>query len=499
MLSTVRFVLASAVFYAATFLFPGNAHAAPGCYQDPYNLTYYCDTIENAYAAILADGRNMSPWCPPNRPPQYAIFKDQHIFAKQFGCGYQPSRESWGAAQSIWSTGCAPNAAWSEAAGRCLAQTDAKPEKNAGPTCCSFGDPINPATGNKYEVRQEYVGNGAFPLEFSWTYNSIRLNEQSWVNFVPQQYMLGGNRRHNYSQSVKIQNVSGVPAVAYVSRPEGTLERYTRSQSTWVAEPDNAAKFEDLLDQQGARVGWTRRAPNGLVESFNNAGRLIQKADRSGATQALSYDSSDRLGTVVDSAGRSLKFTYNASSQLMAIDLPDGHSLQFLYDSTDPAIANLTSVQYPDGSVVRYRYGEAGYVVGTGQPNALTGVIDESGARYSSTYYNASHQATGTELASGTDKYSAVYTVAPSSTYAASTAVTGPIGQQDVGEYTVIQGVARRTSLTSTCSGCATRHSSSTFDALGRVDVALDPAGSAVDYDYDAEGRLIKQVEAVNN
>ncbi len=357
-------------------------------------------------------------------------------------------------------------------------------EKNRGKKCDScFGDPVATGMGNKFEEKQEYRGTGAFPLNFSWAYSRNGMG----VDVTSQGNVMGENRLHSYAQSITVYPWWSPAAQAYATRPDGNVEKYTLSGSSWVPEADNTAVLISVLDSQGRTIGYERHGDNGDNEQYDAGGQLNQIVNRAGLMQTLSY-TAGLLSEVTAPDGRALVMSYTGGL-LTRIDLPDGQHLQFAYDSTNPVFANLVSVTYPDNSTIAYRYDSSG---------GLTGVQDEKNVLYSTTMYDSAGRATGTSLAGGVDSYTAVYQPSADGTYASSVTVTDPLGAKETQSFSTVLGQVHLTSLSLSCSGCTTRTLSSTFDAQGRPYVVTDFAGITTETDYAANGLLNQKIESAN-
>ena len=87
--------------------------------------------------------------------------------------------------------------------------------------------------------------------------------------------------------------------------------------------------------------------------------------------------------------GRSLALGYDGSGCVSAITLPSGATLGYGYDARN----NLSSVRFVVNSVRQYVYENASF------PNALTGVIDESGNDSAPTVYQVRCSPTGLNAA----------------------------------------------------------------------------------------------------
>ena len=75
------------------------------------------------------------------------------------------------------------------------------------PDCNPIGNPINPLTGNKYQIETDYAGAGIYPLRFERYYNS---------NAGIDSGRLGARWRHTYDRSIVVSGSN-----ATVTRPDG--------------------------------------------------------------------------------------------------------------------------------------------------------------------------------------------------------------------------------------------------------------------------------------
>jgi len=363
------------------------------------------------------------------------------------------------------------------------------PDSNKGDSCPASpgaknnfsicGDPINALIGNKFENKVEYQGQGAFPLTFSWYYNSLGAPRAS--STLP--LGLGEMRVHNYSQFISFGVSSTAAASVFVTRPDGDMILFTKSGLNWVSENPDVGVLTSLLDAQSQTVGWTYQAKNGTLESFNSRGVLVSILNQDGLKQEMFYNVNGLLEKVRDPQGRELSFTYNSQRQINRLNLPDGQYIDFSYDGAK----NLANVTYPGGNSIGYRYNESGYSTSYTRSGALTGVIDEKSQRYSSTTYDDSSRATSTYLSSNIDKYIVDFTIPTVPV------VTTPLGEKRNLTVAPVLGKAQMTGLSRSCVGCTTTNTSTTFDAAGRADLYSDAAGVVTDTDYDARGLLTQK------
>lgn len=355
-------------------------------------------------------------------------------------------------------------------------------EKSAGPdtTGCdglpqgtvglSTKNPINTATGNKYRVETDYVGTGPFPLNFTRYYNYLSSRAGS----------LGAHWRSFYDRSIAISTVTNknkVTTLADVIRGDGKVLRFTLSNGVWVPAPDVTDKLESVA---GSGYKYTCSADH--VELYSSAGKLQSVAAREGFAQTLSYDAQGLLSTVQDAFGRTLSFGYDASSRLVQMLDPAGQPFVYGYD----AVGNLASVKFPGQNPRQYLYEN------TSLPAALTGIVDENGARYATFSYDSQGRATISQLANGADYAKVSY-------YSDGTrVVTDGLGTQRKYGFSVLQGVARRTSLSDgLCDSCGSTSQLTGYNTSGFVTSVTDNKGGQTTYVRNPRGLETSRTEAV--
>jgi RHS repeat-associated protein len=203
-------------------------------------------------------------------------------------------------------------------------------------------NPINVATGNKYEeVLDLSVWIPGIPLEFRRSYNSQSNDDGTGP--------LGYKWTHNYELSVEVIQASGPRKVKiwdWDGRALYFTERSSGSEIIYYGE----SGVKDRLKQVIATGEYfLRRKEGNLTYQFGSDGKLEEISDPNGNTLTLTY-TSGLLTQVSNNFGKSLSIQYT-NNRISSITDPKSQSISYGYTNGD-----LTSVTYPDDNSISYAY-----------------------------------------------------------------------------------------------------------------------------------------------
>ena len=196
----------------------------------------------------------------------------------------------------------------------------------------SSGNPILPATGEKYRFEIDWMDSGPAPLSVERIYRS------NWASYIARPDTgLGDVWTHNHGARLTATPALAPTEVAIVM-PDGSRRSFAKvGSSFWVANGS-----ADRLERSPGG-GWTyRRADDNTTWAFDSAGKLHAKFDRNGWTTAYWYDAAGRLLQVVNPFGRTLAFSYNNAGQLTAITTPEARVISYRYDSAGRLSSELS-------------------------------------------------------------------------------------------------------------------------------------------------------------
>lgn len=390
--------------------------------------------------------------------------------------------------------------------GQCLDNHDLS---NNGPPPCNGGtNPINIGQGNKYQADVDYFGAGAFPLRFVRNYNSQ--DSFSVAN--------GFQWLHSHSRVLKISaDLSQVNAF----RPDGKAYLFSQSGTSWIAPANVNDSLAAIYDGSNNITGWKYTTSKNVVETYSLYGKLVSITDRAQFTQSLTFSDGtttapnggyllDANGNptttkmppglairLTDAAGRSLSFGYDVKWRIVKMTDPAGQVFLYHYDANN----NLSSVTYPDGNTKQYLYGETAYTSGASLPHALTGIIDENGARFATYWYDAQGRAIQEEhapgLAQNIDHFLLTYST--DSYGNPVTDVTDPLNTLRTYYFQTIQDAVKPTGQSQPSgSGCGAASLVTTYDANGNIATHTDFNGATTNYVYDLTRNLeTSRTEAV--
>lgn len=369
-----------------------------------------------------------------------------------------------------------------------------EPAKNLGPQCPSnrkpigtqCGDAINASTGNEYRDEEDA---SLSALSLHRYYNSDASMTSSHI---------GAHWRHTFDRSLVYQP-STIPATATIIRPDGTQEVFSLlSTGLWTPDTNVMDTLTEQANSSGTLTGWTYfDTSTRNYESYDAHGNLQSITDPSGLITTFAYSSASTpsaiapsaglLLTVTDPHGRVLNFTYNAQAAIATVTLPDGGQIAYAYDTN----GNLSTATYPDKTIKQYVYNESAFNSGTSQPNALTGSLDETGARFTSVGYNAQGQAIESFLGTNVDLTQVSYGSTGGAT------VTYPTGAQVVVGTTLVSDSIYGTSVSASCGvACGQAYQSVSYGANGFPTSVKDFNGNVSAPTYNSNGLLTQQIDA---
>lgn len=374
----------------------------------------------------------------------------------------------------------------------CVAAT--QPKQN-GPQCPAAGNPFSIASGNKFEQVTDYASQGTNRLEFTRTYNSLQRFETLAGNPVASARapMMGVNWRTNWDKTLYVYQATWI----FLRRNDGAEFEYRKISGNWVSQSGDDVEYRITDSGTGSAQQFAVTTLDDTVETYNNAGRLMEVRYKNGYTQTLSYNASNQLETVTDNQGRALNFVF-ANGILETLTTPDNKIIKFSYAPLNSYGANpkkLTEVIYPDETPadlsdnpkVQYLYEDARL------PQALTGIINERGIRFATWAYDDLGRTLSSEHAGGVEHESIVYNADGSRT------VTNSLGKQAIYRFGTFETAPKVTLVegqaTSHCE--AANHSYNYSTSSGYPTSKIDWRGIRTNYTYNSRGLQESRTEAV--
>ncbi len=253
-------------------------------------------------------------------------------------------------------------------------------------TSVGAGNPINLATGNKYQEEVDLAPlPGVLGLEIVRHYNSAYAGAQHAPGLV------GRGWRLSYEAFLQLGREGGATgadtprAVLTVSQADGSevgLRRSERDANVYVAQDRSLGKLEVKEEANRAKTTYVWHWPAtaerlGRQLTFNAHGKLTRMQQADGHAVSLEYEEAGmrRLTSVTDASGRRMtlqypaRFSPNEFQGVQHIDTPVGrYSYRYTEGRQRAQIANISSVTQPDGSRREYHHEAAK------QPLLLTGI-----------------------------------------------------------------------------------------------------------------------------
>lgn len=334
------------------------------------------------------------------------------------------------------------------------------PERKSSPALPApcVGNPINPATGNKFQVENDYVGGLGTYLQFTRYYNS----QDGDI------HQLGIGWRSNYHRT--LSKVSD--DIIEVHLENGHLDIFKFATNVWLADSDTQRRLIQTA------TGWQITDDNDIKEEYNFKGQLTSLTYRGGLKTTLSYDANDKLIKVVGPFGHILLFSYNENGLIKEMTTPNNEIYTYSYNSQNV----LAAVTFPDGNSRHYLYEDPRF------QSAMTGIVDENGIRFASFSYDSFGRAVSSEHAVGIEKSTLYYNEDQS------TSVTDSLGNTRNFIFTNFLGLVKPTQISN--QDCSCGGSGYSYDANGFIASTTDSNGTVTTYTRDSRGLELSRTEA---
>lgn len=400
------------------------------------------------------------------------------------------------------------------------------PDLNSEPSLagCNTSNPIHSALGTKIQREVDYVLDGGFVLERTYTSSGSRMTASlgwGWRNsldrhFVP--YFAGSSPVSPDRLWIRFG-------------PGDALNAVRKSGNEWELESikkDVFVRDAVVEGQAGIEIVDGRRG----VARYTIDGTLRQWQATAGTSFTYVYDNDRRVVAVRSAQGRELRFEYafrdeelaspERKGAITAAVLPDGGRIEYLYEQVDltsptlrgvlrgvtiAKVNRLVGVRYPDGRVRRYHY-EAppatspstldGSSIEWNRPYLLTGISDERAMRYVTWMYDNDSRAAlsvhGPE--NGViDRVVLNYDVSRRTTE-----IIDSLGNARLFGFAggIHHGQVKLTSLSGPSALCGNRYKSLSYTSdSGFLESATDFNNRQHTFAHDARGRRTRHTESV--
>lgn len=323
-----------------------------------------------------------------------------------------------------------------------------------GQSCA--GNPINIATGNKFQEEVDIPKRNNNSLELVRYYNSQRAVHWS----------------HTYSVYVKKEG-----AYVGVKTAEGATLKFSNQPGNYVS---LNAHNNGTLQRIGN--GWEYKNIDKDTFRFDENGRLIQWLGHTGYAYDVVY--SGNAVTITDIYQKKISLSHDSYGRLSSAK-NEFVEASYQYDKGGRLIGTTYNFRGKMKSRA-YRYEDPRL------PFHLTSIIDERGVTFALWSYDARGRATSSMHAGGVDKTTLTYETP------GETVVTNALGKQSTHVYQVINNVKRLARIDGEASqNCPMSNSKFKYDTNGRLIEKTAENGIKTVYTYNPQGFEISRTEAM--
>jgi RHS repeat-associated protein len=458
-----------------------------------------------------------------------------------------------GVIKAGWHCGAAPGGAGSCNNNKCEGPSCLPPgPPNNGPPdpCGTSGNPINLATGEKYQSETDYRGAGALPLSLERNYASFSEDWQFgyddhaevWFqvyNRFTNQFRVG-TPRDLLQRTISTHQINnGTLTITdwtpwtnenwteyqYIHEADGQVHQSVFQVLNFNYEEMSAVPFETLAYVGGERVHeeiafrtstshcnsnstcapqrvvtqetntwlggeWVYRKKSGETLFFEPFTMLIARIeDAQGNFKTITREGNTT--TVTDQFGSQLVMTKNQTGKVISAEISqqgETETLNFTYEYDDRE--RLIKAIYPDAKFKQYHYESERW------PRKLTGITDESGVRYATWQYDNFGRAILSEHALESERKSIRYGTDSSGTNQVATE-TNELGKQTIYHFEKFDKRLRATKVEGQAStSCIASNKGYSYDAEGNRTGSTDWNGNQTQYEYNDRELQTVRIEA---
>lgn len=321
-------------------------------------------------------------------------------------------------------------------------------------------------------------------------------NEDQYIGHVQDKWKHSYDKLLVASFNYQSPDANDTPSNLQLHNPDGNVEYYVYDANNGRYQSRNgySSYIKRLDNSHELAPGWQVNKSSGEIEIYDLDGRFLRVSSPAGLSLQLLYDAAgSRLERVEDDFGRGLSFFYddpgNPDKITRFLD-PDGNEYLYSYNSR----GLLTRISYPDqtsGSSSDnpnrvFHYEDSRF------PDALTGITNENGERYTTYAYDSYGRAVSTELAGGVERTTVAYDdVANTSTLANAFGLQTSLHLNGKGLIVEVGGSQSPAGL---CP--AANYQFHGYNAEGRKTSTTDWNGNVTVYEYNDRGLETRRVEA---
>ncbi len=355
-------------------------------------------------------------------------------------------------------------------------------------------DPVNLSSGNYINDRVDIEIGG---LDFRRFYNA----KSEFRGFL--------GRGWSCKADVRLREENGDIKITYPDGKEGLYKKIEQTENSYYEIHGEIG----ILKKENSY--YRIEKDYGEYEEYDAEGYLVAEGDHTGEKTHITYDNSYPV-KIEESNGSYLILSYNENGLIIGVTDSEGRKVTFGYETREGNGRKdyfLTDVTYPNGSIRRYIYDEAGLIQNVISPDGIVALKNEYDE-----YGRVIHQAfpDGGEMSYSYDDEKRI-TIATEQNGLKVEYLSDELGrhigtrylglndnftkQSDFDKKDFIEEKytynerSQKTSFTDK-NGHTTRYS---YDKKGHLTKIVGPEGLNESYTYDAQGRLLSKKDSEGN